>query len=780
MLINGEQLIEQQLSLTAVTEVTFPDGRHTVLHPVTYLPQLANKEARLSLEGDWQFTRWPFSMDETQLVSMETSDLAWETVNQPGKVFIQGTESGTAQIPGWDRVGLSHIDPEDSAVIRQAITIPTDWQGKRIYLTFDGIYPGGRVYLNGELLGEHTSGLTPVEWDVTGRVQPGKVALVAVRLLRRHPFVKMDMPRHACEFAGLTQPAYFHATECCQIADYHLAATLDDSYQQGTISGTVSVRNSQGISGTGDVVVCILDADQNRVAKVYLPFALEIGESIELPVSLTVPNVLRWNDEFPHLYTVSITLNYTGQPAQTVSYRTGFRRFELKNERPYLNGTPVKFRGVNHLTYHPEHGLYTPEAWLRQNLQLMKKANVNCIRTHYLGPRWLADLCDELGIYLMQELPIDWGTNYIHDPEWVGPALQRLQGGILRDRHHVSVMVWSVGNENMPESLAVAKDGHNHLRIYDRFTKLLDPTRPTMFPPPGPANKITGIFELRVGDIADTHYSFKLLKSFQQTGSVVNPIAWTGEMETSTRAEALARGWSGVWFSSEYGLANLMPDLLHAPYGDIISDVPVDSDARLSTLEVFTDRLAREWGYMRNDPTCLGGAYFPWLCSATGNNPWGWTVWAEDNDWGVVTADLLPKPFFWALRVLFSPVSFPERVAWHKGQDSITVELTNQYNALDLKDCTIRTMMSWAKGASTRSWQDIPFACPPGDTRMLEIPLWNKGALESLERGIITLCRVVLLDPTGFRPLTTDILIVPEEIKEDERKELLIGPDAKL
>ncbi len=58
----------------------------------------------------------------------------------------------------------------------------------------------------------------------------------------------------------------------------------------------------------------------------------------------------------------------------------------------------------------------------------MKKANVNCIRTHYLGPRCLAALCDELGIYLMQELPIDWGTNYIHDPAWVGPALQRIAG----------------------------------------------------------------------------------------------------------------------------------------------------------------------------------------------------------------------------------------------------------------------------------------------------------------------------------------------------------------
>ncbi len=71
-------------------------------------------------------------------------------------------------------------------------------------------------------------------------------------------------------------------------------------------------------------------------------------------------------------------------------------------------------------------------------------------------------------------------------------------------------------------------------------------------------------------------------------------------METVTHVQARARGWSGVWFSSEYGIANLMPDVLHAPYGDIIDDVPEDPDAGRSSLEVFTDRLRREWGYMRD------------------------------------------------------------------------------------------------------------------------------------------------------------------------------------
>ena len=284
-----------------------------------------------------------------------------------------------------------------------------------------------------------------MEWDVTKLVIPGKTALVTVRLLRRHLFVKMDMPRHGAEFAGLAQQAYFHAAAPCHLEDYHLITALDESRQCGNISGTVSIANSNDRNVTGLLALTLLAPDGTLVGtSVTADLAVAAGQTSMSGLCVTVEKPLLWNDEYPHLYTVVITLAIPGQAVQQVSYRTGFRRFELVDERSLLNGAPVKFRGVNHLTYHPDYGLYTPEAWLRQDLQLMKKANINCIRTHYLGPRCLAALCDELGIYLMQELPIDWGTNYIHDPAWVGPALQRMQGGILRDRHHPSVMVWSM------------------------------------------------------------------------------------------------------------------------------------------------------------------------------------------------------------------------------------------------------------------------------------------------------------------------------------------------
>jgi hypothetical protein len=737
---------------------------------MTQIPLLHDARFSRELDGLWKVQKWPFADGEQELAAPQCDDAAWNEIAQPGKVFYADPEAERKEIPDWNRVTLTHIDPDDGAVLRRTEPIPAAWAGKRIVLRFDAVFPAGRFYINGHLLGEHMSGLTPVEFDVTEHVTPGSDALVAVRLIRRHKFVQMDMVRHALEFGGLAQSACLFAVEPCHIADYHLISELDDTLAIGTLKGAVSVDgavdgasvtvNLAGVTATADVV------------------------DGKAGVSLAIRNPKLWNDEYPNLYPVTITLQSPGQSDQVVAYRTGFRRFELTPEGARLNGNPVKFRGVNHLTFDPEHGMHTPEAWLRQNLMLMKKANVNAIRTHFLGPRCLADLCDELGIYLLQELPIDWGTDYIHDPEWVPPALLRIEGGIRRDRHHPSVMVWSIGNENMPNTPEHAEAGWGHLRQFEALAKQLDPSRPTMFPPPGPANAIEGIIELRVGDIADTHYSFHHIKRFLENGEVVNPNSWKADMDTHTREWALERGWSGCWFSSEYGIFNAMPDLLHHPHCSIITDVPEEVLSGKSTLQAFEERLRREWGFMRHEPTCLGGAHFPWLCCGAGEgphgNPWGWVRWGEDADWGVVTADLLPKPFFWALRVLFSPVWFPQRINWDPGETEIRFTVWNQYNAIDLADCTLRVQQNPAGryGTMMRKFTDVPIACAPGEKAEIVIPL-SEGVVKGLDNGTPGLVRCTLLAPDGFRPITAEIIVVPESLNLDEVDATMsIGPDA--
>lgn len=781
--MTNPELIDRQLSLEQEITLDLGGEAATTLKPVRYVPSLQDETSRLPLDGAWSMVKWPFKKNEAALAAPALSTATWAKVSQPGPVFLYDPEQNPATVKDWDRVSLAHLDPEDGALLRRTASLPSAWAGRRIYLRFDAIYPAARIYLDGALLGEHLSGLTPVEFDVTDRVQPGRDAVVAVRLLRKHPFVRLDMPRHAMEFAGISQSACFFTTGDVQIRDLHLVPQLDASCRRGMLAGAVELRNFRSKAVSAVLTVTLTDGEGRTAGRRLKKIRLEAGAEAAVPVRLALHRPRLWNDEFPHLYTVSLHLT-VGKSTSAVTYRTGFRRLDLGVKGARLNGRPVKFRGVNHLTFHPQSGLHTPKDWLRRNLALMKKANVNAIRTHFLSPPDLVDLCDEMGFYLLQELPIDWGTNYIHDKAWVGPILMRLAGGVRRDRHHPALMVWAIGNENMPETKTVAADGWNHLRLFDQFVKTLDPSRPTMFPPPGPANKVEAILELRVGDIADTHYSFKAIRKLQDTGRVSSPWAWDGTMEDITREQALKRGWKGVWFSSEYGIFNLMPDLLNAPYQSIISDVKDDLYSGKNTQQTFIDRHRREWGMMRKDPTCLGGAYFPWLCAGAGRgpegNPWGWVRWGEDADWGVVTADLCPKPEFWALRVLFAPVAFShDRVLWKKGQKQIRIELWNQYNAIDLCDCTLRTMMGgggpWM--GMMREWRDVPMRCPPGQKRVVTIPIWNPGSLSTLEKGLPICCRCFLLDPKGFRPITHDVLVIPEDASEAVAA-MPIGPDA--
>ena len=755
----SDAVIEDQLSATEPFESVHSDGNwRTNITPV--IPHSLPENNIIDLSGEWSIKKWPFTSTEEKLASPRLSDSSWEKAVQPGRLFTLDPNVDPATIPNWNRVKTHHIDPEDGAVIRRTVTIPEEWKNKEIFIDCDSIYPGGRIYINGHLVADHASGLTPICRNITSLVKAGSAVTVAVRLYRNHSYIMMDMPRHSVDFGGMAQPVYIFAKEKCHVEDYYLPSHLDESLKKGKIEGHIRFCNNAKKAQKGSVSVRMYNPDGSFNTDASFSYEVAAGQRLDIPVCVNVNKPLLWNDEHPHLYRVELIVSAPGVPEEKYSFRTGFRRFEFKDSRAYLNGKPVKFRGVNHLSAHPQHGLHTPKDWLRRNLELMKFANVNCIRTHYMGPRYLADLCDEMGFYLVQELPLDWGTQYIHKPEWVGPALMRLHAGVCRDRNHPSIMIWAIGNENMPETDDVADDGWFHLAMYERFVKRLDPKGITMFPPPGPATTIEGVLELRVGDVADTHYSFVPIKKFLRDGKVENPRSWNPQkMEINTREEALARGWSGTWFSSEYCLFNAYPDAIFSPgLCSAIDDEPIKYPRDTPQIKVFYDRLKREWGFMRHEETCLGGAFFPWMSGGSSisyGHPFSWTVLSEDCDWGVMTPELLPKPNFWVLRNLLCPVWFPDEIEWFEGEDALTIELWNQYNDRDLGECTIRITPCDA----TLEWADIKIELAPGEKKVFSIPFWDKNDIKGLKEGHEIVFRLWIIEPDGFVSTAKDIII---------------------
>lgn len=234
----------------------------------------------------------------------------------------------------------------------------------------------------------------------------------------------------------------------------------------------------------------------------------------KVTVEIPVTNPKKWTAETPHLYNLVLSLFTDAKcttPIQTVTQRVGFRTVEIKNGNIVVNGRPILFRGVNRHDHHPLHGRAVPLSFIREDLLLMKRHNVNAVRcSHYPNHPRLYDLCDELGLWVMGEadlechgfydavarpLSIPESLNYeerkkltfddsakftTRDPEWRDAYVDRIEQAIQRDRNHSSVVIWSLGNE--------AFYGENIKEMYD-WCKASDPSRPVHYE--GDANAVS-------------------------------------------------------------------------------------------------------------------------------------------------------------------------------------------------------------------------------------------------------------------------------------------------
>src|SRR5690606_35919935 len=195
-----------------------------------------------------------------------------------------------------------------------------------------------------------------------------------------------------------------------------------------------------------------------------------------------VKNPKKWSAEQPNLYElVFILKSSTNKPIAYYARKVGFRQFELKGNIMHLNGKRIVFKGVNRHEFAADRGRAVTEEDMRQDILLMKKHNINAVRTsHYPNhPKWY-DLCDEYGLYVIDETNLEthgtwrYGQQELEEslpgsrPEWTENVLDRCHSMFERDKNHPSILIWSLGNESF--------GGDNFLKMYDYFKKE-DPTR---------------------------------------------------------------------------------------------------------------------------------------------------------------------------------------------------------------------------------------------------------------------------------------------------------------
>ncbi|MCC6567935.1 MAG: DUF4981 domain-containing protein [Anaerolineales bacterium] len=453
----------------------------------------------LSLNGDWRFFLAPNPDSAPKEFHLPESSAAdWDVIRVPGNWQLQGYD-----IPYYTDVQLPFPpdnaprvpkDDNPTGCYRRAFTIPAEWQERQIFLCFDGVDSAFHVLVNGREVGFSKDSRVPAEFNITRYLQSGENVL-AVRVYRWSDGTYLEN-QDMWRLSGIFRDVYLWSAPNVHIRDASVNADLDSTYADGLLTVEAWIKNDGQSQVEG--LECrfeLLDAQGMSVAQNQASVRAEAGAESGMRFQARVSNPNCWSDECPSLYTALFQLFKDGELLEAQACRVGFRKVEIRDGHLLLNGKPVLIKGVNRHEHDSLTGHTVTEDSMRRDLELMKRFNINAVRTsHYPNaPRWY-ELCDEYGILLFAEANIecDGALSYLSkSPEWRDVFQARLERMARCYRNHPSVIVWSLGNESgfganhvaMAEWLRnfdSSRPIHYHPAYKDRVTDIIAPMYPSV------------------------------------------------------------------------------------------------------------------------------------------------------------------------------------------------------------------------------------------------------------------------------------------------------------
>ncbi len=379
---------------------------------------------------------------------------------------------------------------------RRTFTVPADWKGQEIYLNFDGVDSFFYLYINGKYVGFSKNSRNLAEFNITPYLnKEGKENTVAVEVYRHSDgsfLESQDMFR----LPGIFRTVALTAKPQVQVRDFKAIPDLDETYSNAKLHITAQLQNLSKKAIKGYTIQYSLYAnrlysDENTLlsgvtASAKLAGKLNAKGEIELEATLNAANKVNlWSAEAPHRYTLVGELkDGKGRTVQTFSTFVGFRKVEIK-ETPaekdefglagryyYLNGQPIKLKGVNRHENNVKAGHTVSREQMEHEVFLMKRGNINHVRNcHYPDAPYWYYLCDKYGIYLEDEANIESHEYYYgkqslsHVPEFRNAHIARNMEMVHATINHPSVVIWSLGNEAGPGKTFV--DCYNAIKAYD-------------------------------------------------------------------------------------------------------------------------------------------------------------------------------------------------------------------------------------------------------------------------------------------------------------------------
>ena len=380
----------------------------------------------------------------------------WTTIPVPSNWELQGFgkyDYGFAK---------DSVRGKEKGLYRYSFNVPASWKRKVINIVFEGVMTDCEVKVNGKSAGDiHQGAFYAFKYNITGLLKYGSKNLLEVTVAKHSANQSVNEAERKADFwifGGIFRPVFLEILPPTHIDEIAINAKADGSFSASVSTNEKADKADVTIYNPGGKIYGYADANNSL---------LNVGNSFLISNRFEFPSPKLWSSEFPNLYKAVFTVYKNGKAVHTVSKMFGFRTVEVRpRDGIYVNGIKVKMKGVNRHSFRPETGRALSKKNSIEDVLLMKEMNMNAVRmSHYPPDDHFLDVCDSLGLFVMDELA-GWHGHY--DTKTGSKLVKEM---IAHDLNHPSIIFWSNGNEG----------GHN-LELDHLFTELDIQKRPVLHP----------------------------------------------------------------------------------------------------------------------------------------------------------------------------------------------------------------------------------------------------------------------------------------------------------
>lgn len=658
---------------------------------------------RRSLDGLWKFHLAPTPEAAGERFTKPAfNDARWDEIDVPSNWTTRGYDKPiytNAKMP--IPADPPHVPADDNPTgcYRTTFTVPPTWRGREAFLCFDGVESMYYVWVNGQFVGMGKDSRLPTEFHISPYLQAGRNTL-AVKVIRWSDGSYLEDQDHWW-MAGIYRGVYLYSTPKVHIRDFTVRTTFDRHYKDATLSIGVDVESFLKKGKLEDYQIEGILYSRNG-KPVFRRARKETVNALNTELVADVRKPLKWSAEEPNLYTLVLKLlDPKGKTVDITSARVGFRQVEIRNRELLVNGQPVYIQGVNRHDHHERNGKTLSEADMLADVLLMKRFNINTVRTsHYPNDERFYDLCDEYGLYVIDEANIECHAveNHIaRDALWTEAFVDRGRRMVQRDKNHPSVIVWSLGNES--------GYGENHDATAG-WIRHSDPTRPLHY-------------EGAVGRGYDSRIATDILCPMYP--SLDRLREWAADRKVNKGADHRT---------------SLPGDVNEKEYRPIIMCEYAHSMGN------STGNLKEYWDLIESTPGLQGGCIWDWIDQAlVKTDKDGKEFWAYGGDFGdeindknfcingLIAPDRQPHAAMWEFKKIIQPVGFKAGPSLLKQGK---LRITNQRFFKDLSDL-LGIWEITVDGRSVHIGRLPKITAGPRKSETISLPI--RGSLQKLPAG---------------------------------------------